>query len=88
MNEIHKQNLYFGQLPRKYKDDVDEKTKSKRLTEIINDANILPEGVLNVITGFGEEAGAPLAAHPDVDKVAFTGSTEVGKLITKASAGN
>ena len=57
-----------------------------RLTEIINDAGILPEGVLNVVTGFGDEAGAPLAAHPHVDKVAFTGSTEVGKLITKASA--
>ncbi len=59
-----------------------------RLTEIINDANILPEGVLNVVTGFGEEAGAPLASHPHVDKIAFTGSTEVGKLITQASAGN
>jgi len=40
------------------------------------------------VTGFGEEAGAPLAAHPDVDKVAFTGSTEVGKLIVQAAAGN
>ncbi len=59
-----------------------------RLTEIINDSGLLPEGVLNVVTGLGEEAGAPLAAHPQVDKVAFTGSTEVGKLITKASAGN
>ena len=59
-----------------------------RLTEIINNSSLLPEGVLNVVTGFGEDAGAPLAAHPHVDKVAFTGSTEVGKLITKASAGN
>ena len=59
-----------------------------RLTEIINDSGLLPEGVLNVVTGLGEAAGAPLAAHPDVDKVAFTGSTEVGKLITQASAGN
>ena len=59
-----------------------------RLTEIINNSGVLPEGVLNVVTGFGEEAGAPLAAHPHVDKIAFTGSTEVGKLITKASAGN
>ena len=59
-----------------------------RLTEIINDSGLLPEGVLNVITGLGEEAGAPIASHPDIDKVAFTGSTEVGKLITKASAGN
>ena len=36
-----------------------------------------PPGVINVINGFGETCGAPLAAHPDVDKVAFTGSTEV-----------
>jgi len=47
-----------------------------------------PEGVFNVVTGFGETAGAAIAAHPDVDKVAFTGSTEVGKLIVKAAAGN
>jgi phenylacetaldehyde dehydrogenase len=47
----------------------------------------LPPGVLNIITGYGE-AGAALAAHPDVDKVAFTGSTEVGKEIVKAAAGN
>ena len=40
------------------------------------------------MTGFGEETGAPLAAHPDVDKVAFTGSTEVGRLILQAAAGN
>jgi len=48
----------------------------------------LPDGVLNVITGYGETTGAALAAHPDVDKVAFTGSTEVGRLIVKAAAGN
>jgi len=48
----------------------------------------LPAGVVNVITGYGEGAGAPLAAHERVDKVAFTGSTEVGKLIVKAAAGN
>jgi phenylacetaldehyde dehydrogenase len=59
-----------------------------RLLEIVNEAGILPEGVVNLVTGMGEEAGAPLAAHPQVDKVAFTGSTEVGKLITKAAAGN
>ena len=40
----------------------------------------LPAGVVNIVTGFGETAGAALAAHPDVDKVAFTGSTEVGQL--------
>ena len=59
-----------------------------RLIEIIHDSGILPDGVLNLVTGLGEDAGAPLASHPHVDKVAFTGSTEVGKLITKAAAGN
>jgi len=58
-----------------------------RLAELMLEAG-LPEGVINVITGFGEDTGAPLAAHPDVDKVAFTGSTEVGKMIVKAAAGN
>jgi len=57
------------------------------LGELALEAGI-PEGVLNVVTGFGETAGAALAAHPDVDKVAFTGSTEVGKLILQAAAGN
>jgi phenylacetaldehyde dehydrogenase len=58
-----------------------------RLAELILEAG-LPEGVLNVVTGFGETAGSSLAAHDGVDKVAFTGSTEVGKLIVKAAAGN
>jgi phenylacetaldehyde dehydrogenase len=58
-----------------------------RLGEIVQEAG-LPPGVVNIVTGFGETAGAALAAHPDVDKVAFTGSGEVGKLIVKASAGN
>ena len=58
-----------------------------RLAELIDQAGF-PPGVVNVLTGFGEGAGAPLAAHPLVEKVAFTGSTEVGKLIVKASAGN
>jgi phenylacetaldehyde dehydrogenase len=48
----------------------------------------VPPGVFNVVTGLGETAGAALAAHPDVDKIAFTGSTEVGRLIVKAAAGN
>ena len=43
---------------------------------------------MNIVPGYGETAGAALAAHPDVDKVAFTGSTEVGKLILQAAAGN
>jgi phenylacetaldehyde dehydrogenase len=58
-----------------------------RLAELMAEAG-LPEGVVNVVTGFGETAGAALAAHDDVDKIAFTGSTEVGKLIVQAAAGN
>lgn len=58
-----------------------------RLGELIMEAGI-PEGVVNVITGFGPGAGSSISAHPDIDKVAFTGSTEVGKEILKASAGN
>ena len=58
-----------------------------RLAELIAEAGF-PQGVVNVVTGFGETAGAALAAHDDVDKVAFTGSTEVGKLIVQAAAGN
>ena len=46
----------------------------------------LPPGVLNVLTGFGEECGGPLAQHPMVRKLSFTGSTEVGKLIMRAAA--
>jgi phenylacetaldehyde dehydrogenase len=58
-----------------------------RLAELMAEAGI-PDGVVNVVTGFGETAGAALAAHDDVDKVAFTGSTEVGRLIIQAAAGN
>jgi phenylacetaldehyde dehydrogenase len=57
------------------------------LGELIQEAGI-PDGVVNIVPGYGETAGAALAAHPDVDKVAFTGSTEVGKLILRAAAGN
>jgi acyl-CoA reductase-like NAD-dependent aldehyde dehydrogenase len=46
-----------------------------------------PPGVINVVPGFGETAGAALVSHPDVDKIAFTGSTEVGKLIMREAAG-
>jgi betaine-aldehyde dehydrogenase len=46
----------------------------------------LPAGVVNIITGFGETAGAPLVKHPDVSKVAFTGSAAVGKAIVKMAA--
>jgi phenylacetaldehyde dehydrogenase len=58
-----------------------------RLGELVQEAGF-PDGVVNIVTGFGETAGAAIASHPDVDKVAFTGSTEVGKLIVKAAAGN
>lgn len=58
-----------------------------RLGDLILEAG-LPEGVVNIITGFGPGAGSSIAEHPDIDKVAFTGSTEVGKLILHASAGN
>ena len=58
-----------------------------RLGELIQEAGI-PDGVVNVVTGFGETAGAALAAHQGVDKVAFTGSTEVGRLILDAARGN
>jgi betaine-aldehyde dehydrogenase len=46
----------------------------------------LPPGVVNIVTGFGETAGAPLVRHPDVNKVAFTGSAAVGKIILKSAA--
>jgi len=58
-----------------------------RLGELLDEAGI-PPGVVNIVTGMGETAGAAIAAHPDIDKVAFTGSTEVGRLIMKAAAGN
>ncbi len=58
-----------------------------RLGELIMEAGF-PEGVVNIVPGYGETAGAALASHNDVDKVAFTGSTEVGRLILKAAAGN
>src|SRR6266852_6166959 len=58
-----------------------------RLGELIMEAGF-PDGVVNIVPGYGETAGAALAAHPDVDKIAFTGSTEVGKLIVHAATGN
>ena len=58
-----------------------------RLAELCLEAGV-PEGVLNVVSGFGEDAGQALAQHPDVDKITFTGSTEVGRKILHASEGN
>ena len=58
-----------------------------RLGELLVEAGF-PPGVINIVTGYGEKAGAALAAHPGVDKLAFTGSTEVGRLILDAARGN
>lgn len=56
-----------------------------RLAALIVEAGC-PPGVVNVVTGYGDKAGAPLASHPDVDYVAFTGSPEVGTLVQQAAA--
>ncbi len=55
-----------------------------RLGELVMEAGY-PEGVVNIITGFGETAGAAIVDHPEIDKIAFTGSTQVGKIIGKAA---
>jgi aldehyde dehydrogenase (NAD+) len=57
------------------------------LEEILGEAGI-PTGVVNCVNGLGRTAGAALAAHPDVDKIAFTGSTRTGKSIVEAATGN
>jgi aldehyde dehydrogenase (NAD+) len=58
-----------------------------RLGEILQEAGV-PDGVVNIVPGYGPTAGAALAGHRGVDKVAFTGSTEVGKEVMRAAAGN
>ncbi|HSI47075.1 MAG TPA: aldehyde dehydrogenase family protein [Ideonella sp.] len=58
-----------------------------RFAEIMAQAGV-PDGVMNIVTGYGSEAGSALAAHPGVDKISFTGSTETGRKIVAASAGN
>jgi aldehyde dehydrogenase (NAD+) len=58
-----------------------------RVAELLHDVG-LPAGVLNVVTGFGATAGAALARHPEVDRIAFTGSTATGRKIIEASAVN
>ena len=60
---------------------------SLHLAELVMEAGF-PPGVVNVITGFGESCGAPLTRHPGVNKIAFTGSTEVGKIIGHAAIDN
>jgi len=57
------------------------------LAEIAHEAG-LPDGAFNVVQGIGEEAGAALTAHPDVDRVAFTGSVATGKLVAQAAGAN
>jgi len=57
------------------------------LADLVAEAGF-PPGVVNVVTGWGPEVGKALAAHPDIDKIAFTGSTQVGRLIAQAAAGN
>jgi len=58
-----------------------------RLGELVMEAGF-PPGVVNIITGLGEVAGAALAGHPGLNKIAFTGSTEIGKIIARAAAEN
>src|SRR5918995_2359473 len=60
---------------------------SLRMAELMAETGF-PPGVVNIVPGYGHLAGAALAAHPDVQKVSFTGSTEVGRRIVEASAGN
>ena len=57
------------------------------LAKLIQEAGF-PDGVVNIVPGYGETAGAALAAHPGINKIAFTGSTEVGKIIARAAAEN
>ncbi|HLA92898.1 MAG TPA: aldehyde dehydrogenase [Actinomycetota bacterium] len=57
------------------------------LADVTKDAG-LPDGAFNVLQGIGEEAGAALTGHPGVDRIAFTGSIETGKLVARAAAAN
>jgi len=59
-----------------------------RLGELLAEWKLFPEGLINIVNGLGHVAGAAIADHPDVDKITFTGSTEVGKKLVQAAAGN
>jgi len=69
------------------KPSEDASLSSVRLLELLEEAG-LPAGAVNLVTGYGAEAGSALAAHPDVDKVAFTGSTATGRTVIEASKSN
>ncbi len=56
------------------------------LVELLLEAG-LPEGVVNIVTGFGPDAGAPLVSHPEVNAISFTGSSEVGRIVGQTAAG-
>jgi aldehyde dehydrogenase (NAD+) len=58
-----------------------------RLERILAEAGV-PDGVVSVVTGYGDTTGAAMAAHPGIDKIAFTGSTQTGRHIIQAAAGN
>src|SRR4029450_8678631 len=68
-----------------FKPAEDTPLMGQRLVEILLEAG-LPEGVLNLVQGMGEEAGAGLVAHPDVKLVSFTGSSETGREVAKVCA--
>lgn len=57
-----------------------------RLGELLAESRIFPDGLINIVNGTGQEAGAAMASHPDVDKISFTGSTEVGKILVRAAS--
>jgi aldehyde dehydrogenase (NAD+) len=69
------------------KPSEDASLSSIRLMELLEEAG-LPAGAVNLVTGYGAESGSALAAHPDVDKVAFTGSTATGRAVIEASKSN
>jgi acyl-CoA reductase-like NAD-dependent aldehyde dehydrogenase len=59
-----------------------------RLGQLLSEWRLFPDGLINIVNGFGHVAGAAIADHPGIDKITFTGSTVVGKKLVQASAGN
>lgn len=70
-----------------YKPSEEASLSALKLAELICEAGV-PDGVVNIVTGYGHEVGAAIAAHPGIDKVAFTGSVSTGQKILQASVGN